>query len=125
MNSRTRIIATSLLIFAVLLYALFLIWKWGVTRNYVTSNIRKVLFSNISGYSNPEVDRLADAAAGEVADAKRQTHYSQMQKVMAEDCPTIWLVELEFPTLSDKRVKNLVTTGIGIHESFDNVHFQR
>lgn len=95
----------------------------GVTRNYVTSNIRKVLFSNISGYSNPEVDRLADAAAGEVDDARRQAHYSQMQKVMSEDCPTIWLVELEFPTLYDKRLKNLVTTGIGIHESFDNVHF--
>ena len=35
MNSRTRIIATSLLVFAVLVYGLFLIWKWGVTRNYV------------------------------------------------------------------------------------------
>jgi peptide/nickel transport system substrate-binding protein len=97
----------------------------GVTRNYVTSNIRKVLFSNISGYSNPEVDRLADAAAAEVDPAKRQAHYSQMQKLLVEDCPTAWLVELEFPTIFDKRLKNMVTSGIGIHESFDSVHFER
>jgi len=96
----------------------------GVTRNYVTSNIRKVLFSNIGGYSNPEVDRLADAAAGTIDEKKRQAYYSEMQKIMVEDSPVIWLNEMEFPTIYDKRLKNLVTTGIGIHESFDNVHFQ-
>jgi peptide/nickel transport system substrate-binding protein len=97
----------------------------GVTRNYVSSNIRKVLFSNVSGYSNPEVDRLADTAASEVDRTKRQAAYTEMQKILVEDSPIAWLVEMDFPTIHDKRVKGLVTTGIGIHESFDSVYFER
>lgn len=96
----------------------------GVTRNYVSSNIRKVLFSNTIGYSNPEVDKLAEAAAAEVDEGKRQALYSRMQKILVDDSPIAWLVEMEFPTIYDKRLQNLVTTGIGIHESFDNVYFQ-
>ncbi|MDB5819060.1 MAG: twin-arginine translocation pathway signal, partial [Rhizobacter sp.] len=96
----------------------------GVTRNYVSSNIRKILFTNTEGYVNPEVDKLADAAALEVNDAKRQALYSEMQKILVEDVPIAWLVEMEFPTIYDKRIQNLVTTAIGIHESFDNVYFK-
>jgi peptide/nickel transport system substrate-binding protein len=96
----------------------------GVTRNYVTSNIRKILFTNTVGYSNPEVDRLAEAAAVVVDETKRGVLYSQMQKVLVEDVPICWLVEMEFPTLYDKRIQNLVTTAIGIHESFDTVYFK-
>jgi peptide/nickel transport system substrate-binding protein len=96
----------------------------GVTRSYVSSNIRKILFSNTEGYSNPEVDKLADAAASETVDSKRQALYSQMQKILVEDVPIAWLVELEFPTVYDKRLQNLVTTAIGVHESFDNVYFR-
>jgi peptide/nickel transport system substrate-binding protein len=96
----------------------------GVTRNYVSSNIRKVLFANTIGYSNPAVDKLADQGAVEVNEAKRQAIYSQMQKVIAEDAPIAWLVEMEFPTIYDKRLQNLVTSAIGIHESFDTVYFK-
>ncbi|VTU14904.1 Oligopeptide-binding protein AppA precursor [Variovorax sp. SRS16] len=96
----------------------------GVTRNYVSSNIRKVLFSNTIGYSNPEVDKLADQAAAEIDEGKRQALYSRMQKILVEDSPIAWLVEMEFPTIYDKRLQDLVTTGIGIHDSFDGVYFQ-
>ncbi|MFM9926255.1 ABC transporter substrate-binding protein [Variovorax sp. H27-G14] len=96
----------------------------GVTRNYVTSNIRKILFTNTVGYSNPEVDRIAEEAAVEIDEAKRGALYSQMQKLIVEDVPIAWLVEMEFPTIYDKRIENLVTTAIGIHESFDTVSFK-
>ena len=96
----------------------------GVTRNYVSSNIRKILFTNTVGYSNPEVDRIAEAAAIEIDTAKRQALYSQMQKLIVEDVPIAWLVEMEFPTIYDKRIQNLVTTAIGVHESFDTVSFK-
>lgn len=96
----------------------------GVTRNYVSTNIRKLLFTNTGGYVNPEVDRLATAAENEQTDAKRQPLYSQMQKILVEDVPIAWLVEMEFPTIYDKRIQDLVTTAIGIHESFDAVHFK-
>ncbi|MFT4266576.1 MAG: ABC transporter substrate-binding protein, partial [Xenophilus sp.] len=66
----------------------------------------------------------ADAAAIEVDDAKRQALYSQMQKIIVDEVPIAWLVEMEFPTIYDKRLQNLVTTAIGIHESFDSVYFK-
>ncbi len=113
-------------------YDLNLNWPWqygdptlGVTRLYVSSNILKVLFTNTNGYSNPEVDRLAEAAAGEMNVEKRQALFSEMQKILVEDSPMAWLVELEFPTTYAKRLTNVVTTGLGVIESFDAVRFQR
>jgi hypothetical protein len=50
MNGRTRIIGAGLLVFLVLLYGLFLIWKWGVTRNYVAPD-EVLLVSNKFGKS--------------------------------------------------------------------------
>lgn len=95
----------------------------GVTRSYISTNIRKILFSNTTGYSNPEVDRLAEEGVKETADEKRRAIYSQMQKIIVEDVPIAWLVEMESPTLYDKRLQNVVTTAIGVHESFDAVKF--
>ena len=96
----------------------------GVTRNYLTANIRKILFTNTVGYSNPQVDKLADQAAVEVDEAKRQALYSEMQKIIVDEVPIAWLVEMEFPTIHDKRLQNVVTTAIGVHESFDTVYFK-
>lgn len=113
-------------------YDLNLNWPWqygdptlGVTRLYVSSNILKVLFTNTNGYANAEVDRLAEAAAGEMNVEKRQALFSEMQKILVEDSPMAWLVELEFPTTYPKRLTNVVTTGLGVIESFDAVRFQR
>ena len=44
-----------------------------------------------------------------------------MQKILTEDVPQIWLMELAFPTIHDKKVKNVITTGLGVHKSFDDV----
>jgi peptide/nickel transport system substrate-binding protein len=70
----------------------------GVSRLYVSSNIRKVLFSNVNGYSNPRVDELFDKAAVEVDDTKRQAMYSEIQKILVDDVPVAWVLELDFPT---------------------------
>jgi peptide/nickel transport system substrate-binding protein len=112
-------------------YDLNLNWPWqygdptlGVTRLYVSSNILKVLFTNTNGYSNPNVDRLAEEAAGEMNVAKRQALFSEMQKILVEDSPMAWLVELEFPTTHAKRLTNVVTTGLGVIDSFDSVRLQ-
>ncbi len=94
----------------------------GVARNYISSNIRKgVLFSNMCGYSNPEVDKLFDEAAGTADLAKRQVAYSRVQQLLAEDVPVGWILEIEFPTLHSKAFEGIVTTAIGVNESFDAV----
>ncbi|NEV78247.1 ABC transporter substrate-binding protein [Rhodopseudomonas sp. BR0C11] len=96
----------------------------GVSRSYVSSNIRKgILFSNTCGYSNPEVDRLFEEAATATSDDTRQELYSQVQKIMVEEVPVAWLLEIEYPNFMDKRLKNVVTSAIGVHDTFGTVSF--
>ena len=57
--------------------------------------------------------------------AERQKLYSQVQKILMTEVAAGNLFELEFPTLYRKNVKNLVTTAIGLNESFDNVSIEK
>ncbi len=93
----------------------------GVERTYVSTNIQKVTFTNTGGYANPKVDELF-AAARNAADPKdRQAAFSAVQKILCEEVPQIWLMEMAFPTITDKKVRNAITTGLGVHASFDDV----
>jgi peptide/nickel transport system substrate-binding protein len=93
----------------------------GVERTYVSTNIQRVTFTNTGGYANPQVDALFQTARTAAAAADRQRAFSDVQKILVEDVPQIWLMELAFPTISDRRVRNLITTGLGVHTSFDDV----
>ncbi|WP_025030283.1 ABC transporter substrate-binding protein [Nitratireductor aquibiodomus] len=91
----------------------------GVARTYISSNIRKgVMFSNTSGYSNPDIDRLFDEAAVETSDARRQELYSEAQRILVEDAPLLWLTEQRYPTIYDARIENLITTSTGVNGNF-------
>lgn len=93
----------------------------GVERTYVSSNIQRVTFTNTGGYSNPEVDALfARARAGTTA-AERQAAFSAVQRILVQEVPQIWLMEMAFPTIHDRRLRNVITTGLGVHTSFDDV----
>jgi peptide/nickel transport system substrate-binding protein len=95
----------------------------GVARTYISSNIKKgILFSNTQGYSNPEVDRLFEEAAVSLDEAKRQELYSKVQQILVEDVPVAWTLELEYPIIYAKAFKNIVTSGIGSHETFGSVY---
>ena len=93
----------------------------GVARSYVTSNIVKGNpFGNVGQYSNPDVDKLfAEAAVAPTE--KRQDLYTKVQQVTADDLPLLWLLEMDFPTVSRCNVKDLVTTSIGVNDSAKNV----
>jgi peptide/nickel transport system substrate-binding protein len=91
----------------------------GVARSYVSTNIVKGNpFGNVGGYSNPEVDRLFAAAAIAPSDPARQALYSQVQKILADELPVLWLLEMDFPTIYRCSVKNLVNTAIGVNDGF-------
>lgn len=95
----------------------------GVSRTYLSSNIRKgILFSNTEGYSNPAVDKLFDEAAVATDETKRQALYTEVQKILAEDVPVAWLLETDSPNFIDKSLHNVITTGIGVHETFGSVY---
>ena len=91
----------------------------GVARNYISTNIVKGNpFGNQGAYVNPEVDKLFADAAIAPTDAGRQELYNKVQKVLVEDVPVLWLLEMEFPTIHRCNIKNLVTTAIGVNDGF-------
>ena len=93
----------------------------GVERTYVSTNIQKVVFTNSGGYNNPEVDKLFTEARNAPVPADRQKAFYAVQKLLVEQIPQIWLMELSFPTIHDAKVKDLITLGTGIHAPFDDV----
>jgi peptide/nickel transport system substrate-binding protein len=91
----------------------------GVGRNYVSSQIVKGFqFNNVEGYSNPEIDQLFADGATAFPDAKREDYYVKAQKILTDDVPVAWQLELQFPTITHCNVKNLITTAIGVNDGF-------
>ena len=91
----------------------------GVARSYISTQHRQGQpLRNVGGYSNPEVDKLFAEAAIAPTDAERQELYTKVQKILAEELPVLWLLEMDFPTIYRCNVKNLVTTGIGVDDGF-------
>ncbi|AGT08459.1 ABC transporter substrate-binding protein [Paracoccus aminophilus] len=76
----------------------------GVQRVFWSKSIRPgVPFVNPSHYSNPEVDRLLEAAADEPDQAKRVELYRQFQEIIRKDLPVIDLLDPPtFYLVSDK-----------------------
>ena len=91
----------------------------GVARSYVSTNIVKGNpFGNVGGFANPEVDTLFADAAKASTEALRQEGYTKVQKLLAEELPVLWLLEMDFPTIYRCSVKNLVNTAIGVNDGF-------
>ncbi len=95
----------------------------GVARTYISSNIRKgVPFTNTMGYTNARVDRLFADAPKQTDPAKAQAMYSELQSILTEDVPVVWLTELEFPVLLNKRLKNVIIDANGPNSEFDEAY---
>lgn len=91
----------------------------GVSRTYMGSNIRKgLMFSNTSQYNNPKVDELFTKAAAAPTDAERQKLYTEVQQILVEDVPVLWLADTNYSTLLNKRVHDAVTTGLGAVDTY-------
>lgn len=98
----------------------------GVDRTYRSDNIRQGAYgSNTSSYTNTDVDALLSQAATVNDPAKRQELYSKAYGQVAEDAPTAWLVELAFPTITNKKVKNVTTSAIGVAETFATTYIEQ
>jgi peptide/nickel transport system substrate-binding protein len=57
-------------------------------------NIIKSYFTNNMGYSNPRVDELLDEQASETDDAKRIAEVQEIQKIVMEDPPEMYMFTL-------------------------------
>ncbi|MDP3342366.1 ABC transporter substrate-binding protein [Frigidibacter sp.] len=79
----------------------------GIQRVYWSKNIIKgAPFSNGSGYSNPEMDEVLEAAANEPDAEKRKELFYRMQAIAQTDLPVIDLFVLQRTTIYDKKLKN-------------------
>jgi peptide/nickel transport system substrate-binding protein len=65
----------------------------GMQRQYISSNIRPVPYTNGIGYRNPKVDELFASAAAEPLRAKRAELYKEISKILSEDAALVWLYE--------------------------------
>ena len=65
----------------------------GVRRQYVSSSIAPVPFSNMAGYRNPVIDSLFDRAGASLVLKERHRLYRAIQEIAVRDQPYIWLVE--------------------------------
>ena len=120
-----RIVKGAIVLLAIIVLNFFLIRlapgdpALGVGRNYITSQIVKgQQFNNVEGYSNPEIDKLFAEGAVATPDSKRKEIYEKAQKILVEDVPVAWMLELQFPTITRCKVKDLITTAIGVNDGF-------
>jgi peptide/nickel transport system substrate-binding protein len=94
----------------------------GTQRAFVSSNIRKgASFTNSMGYKNERVDQLFAESGVEIDPAKRKAQYAEIQKILRDELPVIFLVEIAYSHLWNRKVKGLITNGISMYSSWDGV----
>ncbi len=87
----------------------------GVQRNTWSQMINpEVPYGNASGYSNPEVDRLWEAAQTEADADKRNEYFHELQRILADDVPLIWIMEMDLVAVARDRVHDLITSPLGL-----------
>jgi peptide/nickel transport system substrate-binding protein len=64
-----------------------------VSRLYISTNIRPMMFTNGSGYRNQKVDELFAQGAKAFQSKDRAKAYKEVQKILTDDLPVVWLVE--------------------------------
>lgn len=93
------------------------VWNWGdpvigVHRTYLSDNRVGVIWTNNTGYSNPEVDRILTVAGRELDSAARAELYGEFQQIVAEDVPIYFLTTPPFWQAYTPVVKNPPTDNI-------------
>jgi ABC-type transport system substrate-binding protein len=71
-----------------------------------TKSIAPVNSNNETGYSNPEVDRLIDAARVEPDRDRRLGLYHQAEQIIHDDCPWVWHYHTKVVEVVQPYVKN-------------------
>ncbi len=79
----------------------------GVTRMYLSTNIKPIPFSNGAGYVNPRIDELFARAATTVDEGARAAMYHEIQRILTREVPYWWLIETEGYRAFRKEVRDL------------------
>jgi peptide/nickel transport system substrate-binding protein len=91
----------------------------GVHRFYHSNSIKPgTIFVNDSGWHTPETDSLMDRAAVEPDVKKRAELYHELQKKVVEASPLVWVMELNFVTVYNKKLHDFLVSPLGLYSSF-------
>jgi peptide/nickel transport system substrate-binding protein len=92
----------------------------AVSRLYITKNIQQLMGRNLMGYSNPKVDELFDQGEREIDLGKRVRLYHQVQDILSDEVPALWLWDRISTMAYRNRVKGALVGGAHL-ESFEGV----
>ncbi|MGU3576545.1 ABC transporter substrate-binding protein [Brucellaceae bacterium C25G] len=94
----------------------------GVARNYYSDNIVEGTHAgNNEGYKNLKVDELFNQAADAVDQKDAAKAYKEVQEILADEVPLLWIFDMQNTTIYRDKVKNLVRSAIGLNEPMDDV----
>ena len=79
------------------------------------------VFVNGSRWSDPRSDEADGQGHGRARSQEARRALPHMQKVAVEGSPVIWVFELNFPTVVNKRYKNVITSPLGLYTNFADV----
>lgn len=98
----------------------------GVHRLYHSASIRPgTVFVNGSRWSTPETDSLMNRASVEADPAKRAALYHEFQKRVVEASPLVFVHELDFVTVHNRRLNDFLVSPLGLYSSFDRAWLAR
>lgn len=94
----------------------------GVSRLYVCDNIKNQAYTNTSGYCNESVDKIFEAAALEPDFDKRKAMYKEVQDILLEEMPMLWLFDT--PSMFFHH-KDLFFPAYGTAENWDVMYWTK
>jgi len=97
----------------------------GVSRTYLCDNVRKVFLANANGYCNERVDELFELATEEMNETQKQAHYTELQQIITDEVPMGFILELQFPVVMNKDVRDAITTAVGANDNFARTWLDR
>ena len=97
--------------------------SYSIEGYYLSSNIRHVTFTNTSGYNNPKVDELFISARNLSDSAERQKIFTELQRILVDDMPYVFLHQMSYPTYYASKLNNVISTALRPHACFDDVFF--
>ncbi|HXW00392.1 MAG TPA: peptide-binding protein, partial [Anaerolineae bacterium] len=77
-----------------------------------------------SAYINPEVEKLFDEAAATYDLEVRKEKYGEIQRILAEDAPRIFLFYSKTWSGQNNRIKGIIPTRLGIGWNSDDWYIE-
>jgi peptide/nickel transport system substrate-binding protein len=94
----------------------------GVERSFTSYNIQKgATFTNSMNYRNARVDELFRKASREPDPAQRKAQFAEIQQILHDELPVIFLMEMSYTHVWNRRVRGLITNGISMYSSWAGV----